>query len=305
VNGDDDNANGIPDNTEAPVANEDDLIRIEVDGLPPVLPDGYEWVLRRSNSAIKLWMTPTKGFSELFGDEDVAVVEFRDWFIEWVDSTVNFATIELGVRRQNGGIIVAVVDQVLLYRFHSIIIALGGRTQVPTDPPDPNHGTFQLGLDLYKLGYDVHMYNENLVKTDGSGAVFDEVVFAVKNRGVYNIAIFGYSQGGGSTHNLAKRLIDNQGNIGPFSIEFTAYIDAVTDGSWTEENRRPPGTQYLVNYYQTNDGLSGGPIDPPGAEFELDVTTTNWGASATHKTIDDLPQVLNGILNRLLPRVPK
>ena len=36
-------------------------------------------------------------------------------------------------------------------------------------------------------------------------------------------------------------------------------------------------------------------ITPPGANVELDVETTPWGADATHNAIDDKLEVLSGI----------
>ena len=76
-----------------------------------------------------------------------------------------------------------------------------------------------------------------------------------------------------------------------------------------QELKRPPGALYLMNHYQigsVGDGwLDGGPINPPGADFQLNVEFIPWGAGATHFIIDDYPQVISNIMNRLLPRVPK
>ncbi len=304
-NGDDDNGNGVPDHTESPVTNEDDLVRLEVDADPAFLPVSHEWVLRRSNAAIKLWKTPTKGFTELFGNDDTAPVDSLAWFIEWVDPNTNAATLEFGVR-EVGGAEVCVLDTIALYRFRSIVIALGGEGQDPTDPADPNYGTFQLAIDLYQNGYNVRMYNDDAVDINGAGVAYNEVEFAVQSRAITEVAIFGYSHGGGSTHDLAERLRDFPPPGGVFAIPFTAYIDAVTQASTSQENRRPPLTAYHVNYYQANGPLElgGGPVtnsNPPPSG--LDVATTPWGANATHTTIDDLPQVLSGIESQLAPRV--
>jgi hypothetical protein len=71
------------------------------------------------------------------------------------------------------------------------------------------------------------------------------------------------------------------------------------------EEELPPSTAYHANYYQ-NPGcgffsLCGGPI--PGADFDLDVTTTPWGAGLGHFTIDDHPNVKTGVMDQLIQQV--
>ena len=120
------------------------------------------------------------------------------------------------------------------------------------------------------------------------------------------MAIFGYSHGGGSTHDLAERLDDNRA-IGVFSIDFTAYVDGIENDSDTDlgkETRLPPSTGYHANYYQrcTPFFLCGDSVS--GANVDLNVSTTPWGANLDHFTIDDAPEVLNGIRDQLLMEVP-
>jgi len=266
-NGDDDNNNTVPDHAELPVAGEDDLIRMSIAGQSKfIIPETHEWVLRRSNSAIQAWLTPEKNFEEVFGDEEAGVVEFFDHFIEWVDPAINTVTLELGIREVDTGII-TVTDIVSLYRFQGVVIALGGNGQDPNDPPNnpANHGVFMLAIELYHEGYDVHMYNEEVgVDADnGGGAAYDEVLSAVQDRVVNDVAIYGYSHGGGATYNLASDL--TAANI---SIDFTAYIDAVTQGGTSQETGLPLGTGFHANYYQPNGALElgGGPV--AGANLE-------------------------------------
>mgnify|MGYP000275963927 CR=1 FL=1 len=80
-------------------------------------------------------------------------------------------------------------DALSLFSFTSVVIALGGEDQVPADPPlEPdNHGTFQVAIELYKRGYDVHMYDEDVVSSSGAGAAYNEVVSAVSERGVIGV----------------------------------------------------------------------------------------------------------------------
>jgi hypothetical protein len=318
-NGDDDNDNGVWDHLEQPVTPDDDLVRVDVIGEPAELPDTYEWVLRRNNAAIKVWGNALK-IGDPILDEEVNALPAptgQTWHIEWANAGEFEAKLELGIRPV-GGDQVTILDTIALYRFTSIVIALGGHHQIPGDPTIPNWSTFQLAIDLYRVnGYDVHMHDEVHVDGDGSGLVYDNVVTAIQRRAVDGVAIFGYSHGGGSTYHLAERLDDNRPDIGGFSIVFTSYVDAVeNDTCWDmdQETRRPPLTAFHMNHYQHGQmggdfgdfGLDGGPIDnPEPGDFELDVETTTWGADATHNTIDDLSQVLDQLLTKLLQHVPQ
>ena len=153
------------------------------------------------------------------------------------------------------------------------------------------------------------MFNEENVDANGAGSVYNEIVSAIQECQISQVAIFGYSHGGGSTHDLAERLDDNV--IGNFTISYTAYIDAVgQDFPFADQEReRPPGTDFHANYYQPNGAfeLGGGPIDPPGANFEVDVSTTQWGISLEHHNMDDHINIRNGIIDQLItiPRVAR
>jgi hypothetical protein len=310
VNGDDDDSSGLPDRDEAGVSGENDLIEAVLMADPPAPPSGYEYVLTRSNQNIRAWDGSDKT-GEILGSGDSAVLSFsastRTIWIENPDGGA--AELELAARETPGGSVVA-SDQIRFFPFSSVVIALGGEGQVPADPPlEPaNHGTFQLAIGLYAMGYDVHMYDEDVVSASGAGAAFDEVVSAIRDRGVSSVAVYGYSHGGGSTNDLARRLDDNRGSIGAFSIDFTAYVDGIDNDSDIDigtETELPPSTGFHANYYE-NPGcglfqLCGGPI--AGADLNLNVNTTPWGASLNHFTIDDAPEVLQGILGQLTLQV--
>jgi hypothetical protein len=138
--------------------------------------------------------------------------------------------------------------------------------------------------------------------------VYDEVVSAVKNRGVTTVAIFGYSQGGGATYVLAGALNTNRASIGTFTIAYTAYIDAVQHTGTTPEGRLPPSTAYHVNYWQS---LPSGILNlhgqsVTGSAVDIDVRTdasTPWGAGLDHFTIDDHANVKNAIKTSLKNKV--
>ncbi len=193
----------------------------------------------------------------------------------------------------------------------AIVVALGGRRQDP-DPTNPDLGTFHIAGVLDVLGYDVRMYNENAVIIGGAGTAYNEVKAAIQNDGVTRVAIFGYSWGGGSTHDLASELDDKRATIGTFCISFTAYIDAIAQLGFWSETRRPPSTAFHLNYYQQNaahsDGLVGGAVqgamninvtDPNGDHNVGDGWVDDNGELLTHYTIDDDGRVEDGIIREL------
>ncbi len=284
---------------DADASGEDDLIELVVSVNPP----GAAVALRRGDPALRVWTTPNK-VSEtevpFVGDVTDALpigggqTTLTLW-IEWASASHGIADLEL--ETLDGAI---TFDVVTLHTFQSIVIALGGESQPTSVPVDPNHGTFVVGRALYAAGYDVFMYDEDNVSSDGSGAVFNEVVDAVGQRGVDRVAIFGYSHGGGSTYDLADRLDAQRAGIGNFEIEFTSYVDGVGNNSDVDtamETRRPPSTGLHANHYQHGTlfedfFLDGGPVaNSIPAPTGLDVETTPWGSGCTHFEVDDFVQV--------------
>ena len=314
VNGDDDNTNSVADSGDSSVGGENDLIEVILTVSEPSPPTNLvEYVLIRSNTNIVVWASSTKDTAILDSGTETNITFSATQRTVWVECVAaGSADLDLRVRRISDGLTIS-EDTLHFYPFTSIVVALGGEGQVPADPANTTHGVFQLAIDLYGQGYDVHMYDEDNVGDDGAGAVYDEVVDAVQDRTVTNVAVYGYSHGGGSTHDLSERLYDDRATIGAFSNRFTAYIDAIENDSDIDmqpEERRPPGSAYHVNYYQIGafwgqwrDGdVDGGPIDPPGADYQVNVDSN--GQTHTHFSIDDDTNVLNGIESRLVPRVP-
>lgn len=289
-------------------AGEDDLIEV----LVSVNPTGAAVALRRGDSAMHVWLTPDRqAETEVVFDNDVtgalpidAGAATLTLYVEWASASHGLADLQL--ETIDGGV---VLDVVTFHTFRAIVMALGGEGQETSVPVDPNSGTFVVGTALYADGYDVHMYDEDNVSSDGSGSVFNEVVDAVSHRGVDRVAIFGYSHGGGSTYDLADRLDAQRAGIGTFEIDFTSYVDAVGNNSDIDtamETRRPPSTGLHANHYQHGSLfedflLDGGPvtnsIPPPTG---LDVETTPWGANSTHFEVDDYVQVRSFIETNLI-----
>jgi len=325
-NGDDDDGDGISDWNDPQVAGENDLIEITLDFGAQFLPRRTDYFLSRSNANIKVWDSKTKGGAVLDAN-DVAQLAFApgsSLWVEWVNPTEDSADAILTFESHHGLIRPVVrTDSVRMFRFTSVVIVIGGRTQVPSDPPSSQEGVFVVGTNVYaNEAYDVHMFAETAqvsagALTRGTGGAYDEVVNAVNNRRVSYVSIFGFSWGGGATYNLADRLgiARAEGLIqNPFTIPYTAYIDAVQHdvlAFGAAEVRRPPASQFHVNYYQNNmeNLIRGAPVAL--SDFELNVTTeTIWGAMLVHITIDDDiagagRNVLDGVRVRLLLRVTR
>ncbi|HZI94771.1 MAG TPA: hypothetical protein VFE84_11040 [Patescibacteria group bacterium] len=310
VNGDDDDADGLADRDDSDVPSENDLVEVTLSADPFSPPAGFEYTLTRSNANIRVWSTPTKNGEILASGSTVPVSFSSTTRSVWIENPGGGAAdLDLSAREIASGSVVA-LDRVHFFPFTSLVIALGGESQVPADPPlEPtNHGTFQLAITLYRMGYDVHMYDEDVVNSSGAGAAYNEVVSAIQKRQVTRVAIYGYSHGGGSTNDLAVRLNANRATIGAFTIDFTAYVDGIdnkSDFDIDTETALPASTLYHANYYE-HPGcgflqLCGGPI--AGANLNVNVTATPWGGSLTHFTIDDAPQVLQGILDLLVAHV--
>jgi hypothetical protein len=306
INGDDDNGNGLGDWTESNVVNENDLIEITLAVDPAPAPAGYRYVLSRSNAVVRVWAGAQKTFAMLDDNDDVIVDFSGPTSTFWVESLGGAdTTLRLEARRISGEVVGA--DEARFSPFGSVVIALGGENQNPSDPPSSNHGMFQVARALYGMGYDVHMYDEDDVSSSGAGPVYDEVVRAVQGRGVAAVAIFGYSHGGGSTHDLCQRLDANRTSIGTFAIDYTAYVDGIRNSSDIDinsETRRPQGSAYHVNYYQRADlFLRGNSV--PGADVDVNVNNTPWGSGLTHGEIDDHVNVRTGVLDPLLAHVAR
>ena len=297
ANGDDDNGNSTPDRDElATVSGENDLIEVTLSVSPATAPVGYEYALVRSNVNIKVWSASLKT-ATILGANAEQVLPFGGGgtLTVWVESPNGGAAgLELHARPAGGGATLA-SDTIQFYPFTSVIIALGGEGQGPSDPPDSNHGAFNIAKSLYAQGYDVHMY--------------DEVVNAVQLRGIGIVYIFGYSHGGGSTYDLAERLDINRASIGTFTMPYSAYIDGIENDSDIDldsERRRPLTSAYHVNYYQRSDFLiKGNSITTGGAEVDINVNSTPWGGGLVHGSIDDHANVRSGVLDPLLLRVPR
>ena len=292
-------------------AGEDDLVELVVTRAL----DGATHVLERGGSQLAVWSTRDKqpGTELAFQGARSSPIAFGGegsvtLWVEWSGAGPGEAALALRALEPD-----LPLDRLLFHAFSGLVVALGGEGQSPQTPPDPNHGTFVVAQALYELGYDVLASDEDAVGASGSGPVFDEVVNAVQHRSVTDLAIFGYSHGGGSTHDLCERLDALRAGIGTFTIGFTSYVDGVENDSdidVDQERRRPPASSFHANHFQrgsfTDFFLDGGTTPnsapPPSG---LDVETTPWGSGATHFVVDDFTQVRDFIFMNLEQRVSR
>ena len=297
---------------------EDDLIEVVVGRLSA----NTNFVLERSDPRLSVWRTREKreqtevSFANArsthlaFGNAQQITL-----WVEWTGSAPAYPALSLlAVESED------VVDRIVFHAFQGLVVALGGEDQEP-DPVNMNEGTYRVATALYKLGWDVLMRDEDDVGPDGSGPVYDEIVNAIQNRSVRELAVFGYSHGAGSTFDLCELLDRHRRAIGTFSVSFTAYVDGTRNSSnWNllAERRPPPASEFHANFYQQGllpprDWPQGEPMvspQPPASGLDiktvvwgLNIETVDWGKYATHYNIDDLAPVRDLILTELTAQV--
>jgi hypothetical protein len=173
---------------------------------------------------------------------------------------------------------------------------------------------FLIADELYGQGYDVMKFDEDAVSDGitgggdaGEGIPYDEIANAVNNRLVEDVALLGYSQGGGSVWNLSNWLSQRNflGDIGPYNLVFTAYIDAVKDNGPFPEDRLPNSTLWHLNLHQNADtsnlpasSLHGTSV--AGSNDDIDVETSPLFnlPNINHAGIDDNLLVRNWVIMR-------
>jgi hypothetical protein len=232
-----------------------------------------------------------------------------DIWVEWNNSKQfapnesRQATLEL-VARKKGVFPEQVLDHdsVTFSPFQGVVIAMGGENDDPKDPPNPAQGLWQMAKELYTAfpPYDVHPLNE-----DFENEAFNEVRNAVRLRDVIDVAMFGFSHGGGSIYNVVRRLDRERVRVGSFDIKMTGYIDAIQDDSSFPEFRRPPGSVHHVNFYQYRSPIAIIPYWPYGGpttglqvgDVQVNVAQTPWGARLSHFSIDQHPNVKKAVVD--------
>jgi hypothetical protein len=297
-NTDFDNGSSVNDsNFSGTISNEDDLIKVRLDFIPV---SGIQYVLRKDNDNLKLWNSNTKNTGYVFTNDECIMVTPGHVWAEYASDDDDSYTLTL-VAINTDTNIELFTEEIVFKPFNSVIVILGGESQEPNDPVNHpgNHGIFDWAITQYREGYNIYMYNEDDCSGYGVGATYNDLVNSINNHYIQNIAIAGYSHGGGSTYGLSWRLNENvAGRINDitrsFSVVLTAYIDAIWDYTNQAENRRPLLSSRHVNYYQQNTTYLLGLIplngSPSGADAEHHIDPS--GTTVFHSNIDDNQFVL-------------
>jgi hypothetical protein len=209
-------------------------------------------------------------------------------------------------------------DTVRFHTFRSLIIAFGGNTQDPRDtdgdgnigdfvedgPPGNREGIFDIAQTMYNTGWDVLAFDEEDVDAP-EDIPYTEAVSAEFDRNVDGIAIMGFSQGGGATHDLIERLYSDHEIVTRLGV----YVDAVSHDGRFAEQRWPVAALHLLNFYEEIiefPNFGGGDIDDneviaPATLEEYNVNTDNsFPPDLNHYFIDDDALVQQLIRTRLL-----
>lgn len=300
----------------------DNLVRVEISGTPAEINTGVRYFVRRSHPSIRVWRERERTSPSLLGpadEQEIPEDELRRGLTLWVES-IDFGDAELIVearRRSDEGVIER--NRATFRVIHSIVVVLGGWNQEPElyDSRNPlacsenGCGIFALGEELYRYGYDVWLFDEEEVNFFGYGGAYDAVRQAVEHRGVQEVAIIGYSWGGGSVNNLASALErDGDEFLGNFALVFTSYVDAVSSYISAPEYGRPSRSLYHLNQFQVHASCylllpCGGPtLSVPGAVTRnIYVTDEEWGRDLDHTKIDDHPLVAAEIISAVKAQV--
>jgi hypothetical protein len=162
-----------------------------------------------------------------------------------------------------------VVDTLKFHSFQSIVIGFSGETagSFLGNMPYLEQPTYDIAVDFYNRGYDAYYYDVFWHSPTGAqppglaGRAVDDVLAAIRYRGVTHVGSFGWSHGGGATYLLMQtlnKLKDLNLLKEAFTVDATAYIDAVRYDAFSgtfnpfPEPRKPVLTSAHANWYQTN-----------------------------------------------------
>jgi len=253
------------------IENENDLIRVDIQVEPVIA--GIKYVLKKSETHTVMWSSSRKGGSPYgvptTGTEIISSGTLWAEYTKFGNAPCTF-TLAVIDRKTNRELF---TEEMVFKPFNSVVIVTLGNRQNPADPiANPTHALGQWAIDLYREGiYDVHLYSNRAVAGSnsggnmGSGTAYNEIVSAINDRGVTNVALVGYSYGGGAVYGLSRRLNRNTlpeddpqrltDITKSFALPFAGYIDAIQNRSWGAyaQNQAPHNATKFYNRFQTND----------------------------------------------------
>ncbi len=294
INRDDDNGNSVADYLDNGITagNDNDLVRVDVAATGTAAQLDFD-------SKLRVWTSRTKKQEILSGTPITVTIVWVEYVGSGHTSATAPADLTLTVSDASGD----ASDKVRFHTFRSVVIAIGGNGQNPAKVGDPSQGVFTIASVLYQRGFDVHMYRHDQVVSSGAGAAYNEAIRAVKRRNVKNVAIFGFSWGGGATYELARGLKANASLHARYTLRYTGYIDGITHHAISSEQRFPPGSAYHDNIYQRRDWLIQG--NSVAGAHNVNASATGWGSSLVHTSIDDNGTVRSIIISNLIRRVAR
>ena len=248
-------------------ANENDLIRVDVN-IDNSIP-GLTYSVLRNSSSLKFWKSYSKSGGEYdFTNNVCSLTGSCSLWAEYTTAGNDNYTLTLVVRETASNTILAI--QSMTFRpFNSITCAFVGEFQDP-GPDFSESGINRWVVTQLKDGYDVHVWDDGFDSNppydcnwDGSGRAFAEIVNAVECRGVTQVAMVGFSHGGGSVYNLSyalSQVVWSGEGRNPYIPVFTSYIDAIQNEYVTNtvpEIRRPMNSLFHLNQYETDSMVHG------------------------------------------------
>lgn len=166
-----------------------------------------------------------------------------------------------------------------------------------------------MAAELYENGYDVHLYNEPdcihgslICNTD---LPEEEIRSAIEDRYVLEIALMGYSHGGGAVYQVWQEMQSTNYSRG-YTLALTSYIDAIYWWDLSPQVARPTNSQWHINQYQNNTGISGawlnGARSNPVGDDDID---RSYIAGINHGNIDNNEVVRDWNVMRVLQKVQR
>ncbi len=289
--------------------NDSNLIKVMLQVNPTIPPYGVIYRLKKDNQNICVFGNPDKTdpiLTNTINQQDMIFTSGTQYI--YVENTQigNSNLVFEAIDTIDNSIISS--DKIVFNSFTSIVIMIGGHG---APLPDINHtqGVYNLADDLYEnWGYDVYKCKEDYGSQMGGGIdpIYNIIIDAKNNRNVSNVAIVGYSHGGGATYLVSHKLMNNSINI---TIPFTAYIDAICWYSGVSQDTIPCNSKLHLNYYQRT-------LVPMGNVSSISCGNNpniiNYNVSLwtiippiIHTTIHTNPQILLEIRNTLMANTTK
>ncbi len=301
----------------APFSAENDLIKTNV-----VFETAYgiRYEIVRGGDALKFWKSSTKANGEyVFTNNALVLTQPGNVWAEYASS--GDASYSLTLKATNIYTGSTLFAETATFRpFNSVTCAFVGEFETPGNTYE-SPGINNWVIERLKDGYDVQVWDDGYdiggtivdCNSNGEGRAANEIINAVNNRGVEQVAIVGYSHGGGSVYNLAEYLYnDSQAESSSitsnYSLAFTAYVDAVRNGtsaSFIAETRRPLGSVFHTNIFQENNWPGGDYMDAADDNRDFSYLNVVHSSAADNESIDANLTVQNFLTSRYETKITR